>query len=191
MHRNTEAFTGLEAAIVLIAFVVVASVFSFTMLGAGFFTTAKTENVLHSTITSTGSTPELLGNVYGLKGTSGIGYIQFSMGLSSGGSLIDLDKMVVTWSTSSVVRNYEPNDPLYSPTIDEGYWGITDIKPSSAAGDIFLEQNEVFTMAINLRAADELMEGERFSLEMKGPSSSTFILSRRAPYQIDDVNVLT
>ncbi|MBN2734901.1 MAG: flagellin, partial [Methanomicrobiaceae archaeon] len=28
MHRNTEAFTGLEAAIVLIAFVVVASVFS-------------------------------------------------------------------------------------------------------------------------------------------------------------------
>ena len=32
-----KAFSGLEAAIVLIAFVVVAAVFSYVMLGAGFF----------------------------------------------------------------------------------------------------------------------------------------------------------
>nr|P17603.1 RecName: Full=24 kDa flagellin [Methanospirillum hungatei] len=32
-------FSGLEAAIVLIAFVVVAAVFSYVMLGAGFFAT--------------------------------------------------------------------------------------------------------------------------------------------------------
>ena len=31
-----EAFTGLEAAIVLIAFIVVAAVFSYVVLGAGF-----------------------------------------------------------------------------------------------------------------------------------------------------------
>ncbi len=36
--KNDAAFTGLEAAIVLIAFVVVAAVFSYVMLGAGFFT---------------------------------------------------------------------------------------------------------------------------------------------------------
>jgi flagellin FlaB len=39
--RNDEGFTGLEAAIVLIAFVVVAAVFSYVVLGAGFFTTQK------------------------------------------------------------------------------------------------------------------------------------------------------
>ena len=38
---NEEGFTGLEAAIVLIAFIVVASVFSYVVLGAGFFTTQK------------------------------------------------------------------------------------------------------------------------------------------------------
>ena len=38
---NDDGFTGLEAAIVLIAFVVVAAVFSYVVLGAGFFTTQK------------------------------------------------------------------------------------------------------------------------------------------------------
>ncbi|MHC1629400.1 MAG: archaellin/type IV pilin N-terminal domain-containing protein, partial [Methanoculleaceae archaeon] len=39
LNRNERAFTGLEAAIVLIAFIVVAAVFSYVVLGAGFFTT--------------------------------------------------------------------------------------------------------------------------------------------------------
>ena len=38
-NTNSDAFTGLEAAIVLIAFVVVAAVFSYVVLGAGFFIT--------------------------------------------------------------------------------------------------------------------------------------------------------
>ena len=37
----SDAFTGLEAAIVLIAFVVVSAVFAYVILGAGFFTTQK------------------------------------------------------------------------------------------------------------------------------------------------------
>ena len=37
--KDDKAFTGLEAAIVLTAFVVVAAVFSYVVLGAGFFTT--------------------------------------------------------------------------------------------------------------------------------------------------------
>ena len=37
MSRNSDAFTGLEAAIVLIAFVVVAAMFAYVILGAGFF----------------------------------------------------------------------------------------------------------------------------------------------------------
>jgi flagellin FlaB len=45
--RNDEGFTGLEAAIVLIAFVVVAAVFSYVVLGAGFFTTQKSQETVY------------------------------------------------------------------------------------------------------------------------------------------------
>ncbi|WP_421909142.1 archaellin/type IV pilin N-terminal domain-containing protein [Methanolacinia petrolearia] len=37
VHHGSEGFTGLEAALVLVAFIVVATVFSYVILGAGFF----------------------------------------------------------------------------------------------------------------------------------------------------------
>jgi len=42
---DEEAFTGLEAAFILIAFVVVAAVFSFAVLGSGFYATEKARQV--------------------------------------------------------------------------------------------------------------------------------------------------
>lgn len=42
---DEEAFTGLEAAIILIAFVVVAAVFSYAVLGSGFYATEKARQV--------------------------------------------------------------------------------------------------------------------------------------------------
>ena len=63
--NNDNAFTGLEAAIVLIAFVVVAAVFSYVVLGAGFFTTQKSQEVVHTGVQQASSTLEIVGNVYG------------------------------------------------------------------------------------------------------------------------------
>ena len=48
-------FTGLEAAIVLIAFVVVASIFSYTVLAAGFHFSGESQSVIHQGIQQAGS----------------------------------------------------------------------------------------------------------------------------------------
>jgi len=53
--KNEDGFTGLEAAIVLIAFIVVAAVFSYVILGAGFFTTQKSQEVVHTGVTQASS----------------------------------------------------------------------------------------------------------------------------------------
>ena len=50
MMRNEDGFTGLEAAIVLIAFIVVAAVFSYVVLGAGFFTTGEAQRTEHTVV---------------------------------------------------------------------------------------------------------------------------------------------
>ncbi|MBN1195149.1 MAG: flagellin, partial [Methanomicrobiaceae archaeon] len=55
MMNTDEAFTGLEAAIVLIAFVVVAAVFSYVVLGAGFFTTQKSQEVVYTGVAQASS----------------------------------------------------------------------------------------------------------------------------------------
>ena len=85
--NHDEAFTGLEAAIVLIAFVVVAAVFSYVVLGAGFFTTQKSQEVVHTGVQQASSTLEVVGNVYGVTATSGdptITFVNFSVRVSSG-----------------------------------------------------------------------------------------------------------
>jgi archaellum component FlaF (FlaF/FlaG flagellin family) len=48
--NTSDAFTGLEAAIVLIAFVVVAAVFAYVVLGAGFFTTQKAQETIYKSV---------------------------------------------------------------------------------------------------------------------------------------------
>lgn len=63
--KKESAFSGLEAAIVLIAFVVVAAVFSYVMLGAGFFATQKSQEVTYSGIKQSTSNIVLDGQLYG------------------------------------------------------------------------------------------------------------------------------
>jgi flagellin FlaB len=65
IRKDKRAFTGLEAAIVLTAFVVVAAVFSYVVLNAGFFTTQKSKEVVHTGVEQATSSAELCGDVIG------------------------------------------------------------------------------------------------------------------------------
>ena len=55
--------TALETAIILIAFVVVASVFAFTMLSAGTFSTERGKEAIYAGLTEVQSSMELKGGV--------------------------------------------------------------------------------------------------------------------------------
>ncbi len=191
LRERSEAFTGLEAAIVLIAFVVVASVFAFSVIGAGYFATQQTESTAYSALQQTGSALEILGNVHGLKRADDeIGAVRFNVGLAPGGDYIAFDKMILTWTTKDDIRIYDANEPLYDTVIDEGRWGIISIKPSTETGDTVLEPNEVYTVYVNLTPGEEIGPGEEFSLELTSTSSLSLIIRRRAPWQIDNVNIL-
>lgn len=90
--KKEAAFSGLEAAIVLIAFVVVAAVFSYVMLGAGFFATQKSQEVTYSGIKQSTSNIVLDGQIYG--DASQIETLTFYLAIPEGGQpqkLSDID----------------------------------------------------------------------------------------------------
>lgn len=103
-NDNEDGFTGLEAAIVLIAFIVVASVFSYVVLGAGFFTTQKAQETIYRGIEQSTTNVQLAGNVYGLASntTEGIDQLRFSIGLVPGTPSVNLEKMNIIISTPTV-----------------------------------------------------------------------------------------
>ncbi len=107
-----DAFTGLEAAIVLIAFVVVAAVFSYVVLGAGFFTTQKSQETIYAGVGQSTSNIEIVGPVSVNATTAGTGVsaIMFKIKPAAGASDIDLQKMTFTITTKNVVADFVSDD---------------------------------------------------------------------------------
>jgi len=198
-RSDDEGFTGLEAAIVLIAFVVVAAVFSYVVLGAGFFTTQKAQQTVHTSVEQSSSTLEIVGNVYGTGiGTGSVGdtitYVNFSMGLAPGGTPIDFSKVVMVYSNASTLETLaQPS--MTSGTIQQpvsGGWAITEIQNSpngnSATASPLLQPNEQFT--ISCQPTNEIVENDVFSIEVRPSVGAAFSISRTAPAAINAVNVL-
>ena len=194
--RKDDAFTGLEAAIVLIAFVVVAAVFSYVVLGAGFFTTQKSQEVVHSSVGQASSSVEVIGDVYGKNTTTdsaedplGIDILEFSLGLTAGGSVVDMNSTVMTYTTKSaytILQRDTAKSPGAAPT-NTGYWTIYRMKNNVTEGSV-LERGEQFIMQVKLPA--NLAKNEQFTLEVKPAVGATLAITRTAPPQIDKINVL-
>jgi archaeal flagellin FlaB len=99
LYKDQKGITGLETAIILIAFVVVAAVFAYTVLSAGLFSTQKSQEAVYSGLKETQGTLEMLGGAVGYKdslnpsfaGTPGsIGRVDFTIALATDGTSVDL-----------------------------------------------------------------------------------------------------
>ena len=213
--RNEDAFTGLEAAIVLIAFVVVAAVFSYVVLGAGFFTTQKSQEVVHTSVSQTSSSMEVVGDVIGYGSGAGtaarLNSVDITLGLSAGGGSVDFNKLMITYSdkntqpvkitkTEDTTVNSDglvflPAKPvaqggcLKSDAANDGEWHIRRIS-NAATGDegVLLEPREMFTISVGLPAG--LKVNEKFTIEIQPSVGSTIGITRTVPPQIDTVNKL-
>ena len=104
---SEHAFTGIEAAVVFIAFVSVAIGFTYVVLGAGFFTTDTAQGTIHAGMQKAGSVMTLVGNVYGVSnsGNTRLNYINLTVALTPGGTPMDLSRMVVSYSDNNGGHN--------------------------------------------------------------------------------------
>ena len=70
LQRDERGITGLETAIILIAFVVVASVFAYTVLSAGIFSSQKGQEAIYEGLEETRASMALRGSVLGYGATA-------------------------------------------------------------------------------------------------------------------------
>ncbi|MCJ7604829.1 MAG: hypothetical protein MUO19_02200, partial [Dehalococcoidales bacterium] len=155
-HKGQRGITGLETAIILIAFVVVAAVFAYTALSAGLFSTQKGQEAVYSGLREAQSTLELRGGVIATANQTGsagrIKQISFVVSNVLGGEAIDFTAPTepatatgvshATTKTNKVVINYiDPNQ-----TVNDLYWVVT--KLGNADSDALLENTEKFQITI-------------------------------------------
>jgi len=185
--RYDGGFTGLEAAIVLIAFVTVAAVFSYVVIGAGFFTTQKSEETVHSSIKQASSSLMLTGKVYGV-GTPGatIDMINFTITLGDGGTPIDAEKMTVTYSDKNHLETLVPVPGYFSSSTVPGTWAITDRQNERGGSDNVLDKGEQFSISVH--PSTRIGTGTDFSIQVAPAGGAPIQIERTAPSVIYGVN---
>ena len=196
-RMNTEeGFTGLEAAIVLIAFVVVAAVFSYVVLGAGFFTTQKAQEVVYTSVDQASSSVEILGQVYGYGTKVGdeykdIGKIQFKVGLTAGGSPVDFSKTTVTFVTDTNVSRLSPagEKKVLRSAVTPGKWGVVEIF-NAPGDDLLLENQEQFVILASPVASDNVTANQNFHIEIRPSVGASYSINKKVTPSIQAVNVL-
>jgi flagellin FlaB len=190
MKHADAGFTGLEAAIVLIAFVVVAAVFSYVVLGAGFFTTQKSQQVVHTGVQQASSTLEVTGNVYGVQLSSAkvgvINAINFSVALAPGGTPVDFTKVVLTYSNASTVINLVPADWEAAPSA--GQWSVIKVEHEIAPANTLLEAGEMFD--ITAMPPSAIYPNDQFNIEIKPSVGPSLMITRNTPGALNLVNIL-
>ncbi len=196
--RNEKGFTGLEAAIVLIAFVTVAAVFSYVLLGAGFFATQKGQETVHTGVKQATSSMEIVGSVVAKGDTSNdkITSVTFTLQLAAGGQPIDLDQTVITVVVpeDGMIKEFHYNVSTTSAAeaanASAGYYGVYWVYSLQGSNpDKYLEEFEKAEIVVNLTDFN-IGPNENFIVEVKPPIGASYPIELKAPPTIDSVMVL-
>jgi len=182
--KNEDAFTGLEAAIVLIAFIVVAAVFSYVMLGAGFFATGEAQRVVGTGVAQASSAVELSGPVIVQAASDGtVGSVKFFLQLAAGGASVDMQKVTFTVATAEEMKTY-----TYAGAADVTHkWYAHGGEQTSGANDM-LEKFETVEIKIDVSGlgTNKIGSNDWFTVEVKPDVGATLPIKRVAPPDLQD-----
>ncbi|AKB17898.1 MULTISPECIES: archaellin/type IV pilin N-terminal domain-containing protein [unclassified Methanosarcina] len=184
-RKDEKAFTGLESAIVLTAFVVVAAVFSYVILGAGFTTSDTAKATIDEGVKQTTSSFGLAGDVIAKSSENKVNEIILTLQLTAGQSPVDIGvdssegMLIISYSDSAA---YKANT-----TWTQEFIGDND-------GDTILEKHEKVQITVEV-PEDAMLQRDNttdvvnreFRLEVKPKVGAIVPISRITPPQIDNV----
>ncbi len=182
--RKKKALTGLETAIILIAFVVVAAAFAFAVLNMGFFTTQKSSEVMQAGLEETLSSIEIAGSVIARSSSGQISNITIYVKSAVGKNPVDMRSGVLVISYRDPY-NFIPN--IYTANATSG----VRVRQLTGDGDTALEYTEIWEIVIATPALASLNPNDQFSIEIKPAQGSILKVERRLPPVFDPVMDLT
>ncbi|NQW23192.1 MAG: hypothetical protein HQ475_07100 [SAR202 cluster bacterium] len=192
-YTGQRGITGLETAIVLIAFVVVSSVFAFATLSVGMFASDKSREVHMVGLENTRTSLELKGSIIGKANAFGVTGVltelKFNVSQAAGGFEVDL-------TPGTLIIKY--TDKRQSKVFGSSS-GIKVAGIGGSDSDNLLERNETYEVRmVNLDvtgSGDNSLTypvgvNETFTLEVIPTEGSVLMLERTTPIYMDQFNFL-
>ncbi len=179
IRKDESGITALETAIILIAFVVVAAVFAFTVLSAGTFTTQRSQEAVYAGLSEVRGSLELRGSVIAIGESDVVSDVVFTVANVAGGEPVDF----TTGSNSVVVIEYRDNSQRQEISNWTTSWlGYND-------SDGILEERELVEVTIPLSGTlgTDLGTNTTFVVEVKPPNGAVLNIQRTTPAGIESV----
>ena len=206
-RRRRKGIVGIEAAIVMIAFVIVAAALAFVVLNMGFFTTQRTKQAISSGLSEATTAIEVEGTVIGHRNGTGssLDWIAIPLKLSSGQQSIDLDDSRVAISYISDQRVY--SNIYAGPTTDQTYqepstvadsltattqpnatifWTVSNENPPNTV----LDPGEHAVLVVKFDNNNMPSSYDTITVEIVLPSGASMTVSRQVPVITDTIVVL-
>ena len=176
---SERGITGLETAIILIAFVVGAAVFAFVVLSTGLFSSERGKEAVYAGLAKTRGTMTLTGGIIATSDLTTITDLSFSVTLAAGGDSVNLNNADATNRT--VISYIDAN--VTDPDVEYTTQSIT------GNGDLLLQQGELMTVTIDLGAqvagpVYNIGPNQTFILEVKPPTGSYLVIQRTTPASV-------
>lgn len=168
INSEQKGITGLETAIILIAFVTVAAVLAYTVLTAGIFSSERGKEAVYAGLESTQSTMTLKGSVLAedISSTTDA-KLYFTLGMAVSGSSIDLSRLVYNY--------FDSNSQMINDLTGVTY----------ADGATTLEGNESVLVTVALGGATgfdtPLAAYDTFTVQIIPPTGATVTVQRTIP----------
>jgi archaeal flagellin FlaB len=165
-NKNQKGITGLETAIILIAFVTVASILAYTVLSAGIFSSERGKEAVYGGLNSAQSTMSLKGSVLVVDNAD----LQFDLAMVIAGSSVDLTKLVFNyWNATSGVH-------------EESLTGTFKDATDPSGGDITsVSGNTVVQVVVTPADVAALEAYDTFTLQIIPPTGAAITIQRTMP----------
>ena len=196
LSKNTKGIVGIEAAIVLIAFIIIAAALSYVVINMGFYTTQKTKETMQTGLDESLSALQLDGVVTAKtnESSSEILYLLVPAKLSAGKASVDLKKESIIVSVylqnATFLNIYQGAETSSGTTWDElsNALSLADSQAKFAIyngdGDTVLESNEKAFLMIQLdsTSADGMIgDYQTVKVEVRTPKGAALTVVRTAP----------
>jgi flagellin FlaB len=184
LRWDERGITGLETAIILIAFVVVASVFSYSVLSAGIFSSQKGQEAIFSALSEARATMEVKGSVfaYGNTTTGNLTAVTVTLTNTLKGQAIDLTPNTDGNTTHVTIISYTDKNQHVSDLP----WTVSWIGRNNS--DYSLDQDEQAVIRVNLSALNPGPDTyASITIEIKPIVGASLILNRTLPAKINAV----
>jgi flagellin FlaB len=178
MRKDQQGITGLETAIILIAFVIVASVFAYVVLSAGLFSSQKVKESVNAGMDATMATVEIRGDIVARMEDRTVTEIYVCLGVNGAGSPVDFTASEN--GTRPLVITYMDANHLI-PSVN---WTLT--KLTTINNDDLLDPNELFEIIIDMASTGNVTISpyQSFALEIKPPNGPVNHVERTVPGRV-------